>query len=220
MLELVTPGLWTATAPLSFFGLHFGARMTLVDTGDGLLLHSPIQATPALVAAVRERGELRWLMGPNMFHHLYLQGWVEAFPEAELWGPPGLVAKRKRLSFDGVLDGTSAPWGTRCVRIAGMGRLDEVALYQASTRTLVVCDLLQNFPTHEHWLTRNYLNLAGALGQPGLSVAIKMAFDDKKAGRKSIDELLDLPFERVVMSHGQVLEADAKEQFRRVWSWM
>ena len=95
-----------------------------------------------------------------------------------------------------------------------------MALHQASTKTLVVCDLLQNFPSHEHWLTPNYLSLAGALGQPGLSVAIKMAFDDKKAGRESIDELLDLDFERVVMSHGQVLEHDAKAQFRRVWSWM
>jgi hypothetical protein len=35
--------LWVATAPLSFLGLHFGTRMTIVRRADGgLIVHSPI----------------------------------------------------------------------------------------------------------------------------------------------------------------------------------
>ena len=94
--------MWVAQAPLRFYGIPFGTRMTVVRLRNGALwLHSPIGIDAALERALRELGEVRFVVSPNKLHHLYLADAQAAFPEAELYAPPGLSRKRPKLRFEG-----------------------------------------------------------------------------------------------------------------------
>jgi hypothetical protein len=47
-----------------------------------------------------------------------------------------------------------------------------------------------------------------------------MAFRDKQAARRSVAAILEWDFDRVVVSHGQVLETGGHEQFRAAFAWL
>ena len=64
--------------------------MTIIrkeGTGD-LTLHSVVPADEALVQRVSELGTVRRLIAPNLQHWCYVQGWLEAFPSADLYVAP------------------------------------------------------------------------------------------------------------------------------------
>ena len=95
--------IWIAEAPLRFYGVPFGARMTVVRLADGgLLVHSPLDPEPLLRAEIDALGPVRYVVSPNKLHNLYLAGFLQAYPSAQLFAPPGLASKRPDLRFDSV----------------------------------------------------------------------------------------------------------------------
>ena len=62
MLEHLTSGVHTADASQRFAGLEIGARMTVLELSQGLLIHSPIAMDPSEVEHV---GNPRWVLAPN-----------------------------------------------------------------------------------------------------------------------------------------------------------
>ena len=72
------PGLWTAdgqadaAVPKFLRKYDFGTRMTVVRLSDGgLFLHSPIRLDGGLRAQLDALGEVRAIVAPNRFHHLF-----------------------------------------------------------------------------------------------------------------------------------------------------
>jgi hypothetical protein len=67
---------------------------------DGTLwVWSSIRLNPDLARSVDALGPVRHLVSPNRIHHLYLQDWLAAWPEAAVWGPQSTVDKRPDLPF-------------------------------------------------------------------------------------------------------------------------
>src|SRR4030095_6151009 len=64
-LEQLASTLWIATRPLRLVVGDVGARMTVMGTTDGLLLHSPVDLDDALKSALDELGPVRWLVRPG-----------------------------------------------------------------------------------------------------------------------------------------------------------
>ena len=87
-------GVRTVDASQKFYGLEMGARMTLLDTAAGTLVHSPVALSAEAAAAL---GDARWVVAPNLFHHLHAGPWIER--GAEGWCAPGLAEKRSDLDF-------------------------------------------------------------------------------------------------------------------------
>ena len=218
-MEKLDENIWTVAAPLSFFGIELGTRMTVVRLEDGgLWLHSPVEMTDELEARVAELGEVAHVVAPSRFHHLYAGEWAEAFPEATLWGAPGLPEKRTDLEFDAVLTEDSPPWGDELEQmpIEGSKILREVVFYHRASRTLITSDLFINEEDPPGLITKAYLWINGVLGEPGLSKILKTAYDDEEAARRSFERLLDWEFRRIVVAHGEVVEEDARAVLRRV----
>jgi hypothetical protein len=142
-----------------FFGLEVGARMTLLDTARGRLAISPVAADPEAV------GRPRWVLAPNKFHHLHVGPWVAA--GAEAWGARGLPEKRPDLRFAGVIEPGAAPFGDEVllVPLACFPLTNEVVALHRPSRTLVVTDLVFNFPPTAPWTTRAAMWCA--CGYPG-----------------------------------------------------
>lgn len=220
-MQELAEDIWTVDAPLSMFGLQVGTRMTVVrlDGGD-LWVHSPIELEPDLQSSVEELGEVAYIVAPNRFHHLFVGEWADAYPDAETWAAPGLPEKRDDLEFDAVLTREPTTWGDAIAAkpIEGTRLLREVVFYHRPSRTLVSADLFFNRHETDSLWTRFYLWVGGALGKPAISSLLALDYRDREAVRASFEELFEWEFERIVVSHGRIVESDARETLRRVVS--
>ncbi|MFT3836662.1 MAG: hypothetical protein QM723_06670 [Myxococcaceae bacterium] len=222
LLRPIADRIWIATAPVRFNGLRFTANMTVIQlTGGSLLLHSPIPFTPELSREVDALGPVAHLYSPNTYHHLRIGDWHLAHPKATLHAPRGLRKKRPDLKIDRFHDGAPDP---------ALGDLDELPIdgfmleervvFHRATGTLIVADLVQNIGRPEHWFTRIYSKTFGFYDRLALSRIIRLAFTDKKAGRKSIDAVLALPIQRLIVGHGEPVLKDAKAALTEAYRWL
>ena len=74
----------------------------------GLALHSPVQLDDALKAEVDALGRVEALIAPCLFHHMFLEPWCEAYPDARRWLVAGLENKRPGLRGGELLE-TAGP---------------------------------------------------------------------------------------------------------------
>jgi hypothetical protein len=223
LIEL-TDGVWVAWDPVKILGTHLTTTMTLLRLADGsLLVHSPVSLTPARHAAVRSIGPVAHIYAPNLFHHLHAPGWVEAFPDARVHGPLGLEKKRPDLRLDRApSSGTESGFSDTVDEIPIDGfRLRETALFHRPSKALVVADLVHNIGRPPGAWTRTYARMMGFYDRVALSRALRWtAFSDRKAARTSIDALLSLPIERIVVGHGAPLEQSPARALSEAFSWL
>lgn len=212
------PDLFTVDAPLTFMGLSLGTRMTVVKLPDGsVLLHSPIPFDRALADEIRALGPVSHVVCPNAFHHLHAGPWKQAFPEAGLFGPRALHDKRRDLRFDGPIPAVA---GLESLAIEG-SLLEETVFLHAESGTLISSDLTENFVEPvDHLFTRLYLKANGTYGKPGWPRVLRVVYRDRRAARRSIDALLERPFDRVILAHGQILETGGRAAVRETFAFL
>jgi hypothetical protein len=216
--------LWIADSPLRFFGLEVGTRMTIIRLpGAGLLLHSPIEATPERVREVEALGNVACLVAPNRFHHLFVDGWQRACPEASLYVAPGLEAKRPDLEIAGVLTDEAEPAWRDVVDQAllhGLPFTNEVVFHHRPSATLLASDLAFNLGASAPTLTRLAFRLAGAHRPLSPTHLERILVRDRVAFRRSLERILEWPFDRVVVAHGEVSERGGREDLVRGYAWL
>ena len=149
-LQAIGEGIWIADCPtVRFYGMPFPTRMTVVRLADGsLFIHSPERLDDNLRRAVDDRGPVRHLISPNKLHHLFLDRWLQAYPQAVCYAAPGLSAKRSDLRFDIQLDDrVPAAWAGTIDQLLFRGSpvMEEVVFFHRPSATLIVTDLIENF---------------------------------------------------------------------------
>lgn len=225
MLSKLDEDLWTATGPLSTAGIQIGVRMTVIRLpGGSLFVHSPMPIDDALRDEVQALGPVGFLVAPNKFHHLYLEGWIEAFPDAKLYGPIGLPEKRKKLRFDGILtEGQPDPgWGgvLDLVQFYGAPATNEVVFLHKPSRTLLMTDLAFNIHEADNWVTRMYLRIGKCEGRLKTTGLMRLVIRDKQAARQSVERMAAWDFDRIVVSHGEVMEHAGPDALRAAFEWL
>jgi hypothetical protein len=223
-LTPVADGVWVDSAPVRILGTRLTATMTVLRLGDGsLLLHAPIAMTPGRRAAVEALGRVAHLYAPNLFHHLRIGEWAEAFPAARLHAPASLAGKRPDLRIDRAHQAALEPVLAAAideVTIDGF-RMGESALFYRPARTLIVADLVHNIGRPTGRWTELYTRTMGFYDRVALSRVLRWtAFSDRAAARRSLDALLALPFERLVVGHGAPLTSNAREALAAAYSWL
>lgn len=222
-MQQLAEGLWIVDRPFSLMGLRLGGRMVVVGLPDGsLLLHAPVPLGEDAAAALRELGEVRHIVAPNLMHHLALPEAAARFPGARVYAPPGLEKKRPELTLHPLAPGPDTPWAQVLdqLPIEGAPALRETVFFHRQSRTLICTDLVFHFREAEGVLTRLYLRMSGALGQMAQTRVLRAAFRDRAAARASIARVLAWDFDRVVMAHGQVVEHGGKEALRHATAWL
>lgn len=217
-------GVWIDTAPVRFLGMRLTATMTVFRLGDGsLLLYSPIAMTAERRAAIESLGTVAHLYAPNLYHHLRVGDWAARFPSARLHAPAGLSRKRPDLRIDRVHPTVQEPAFAGVVdelRIDGF-RLEESVLVYRPARTLVVADLVHNVGRPRHAWTKLYTKTMGFYDRLALSRMIRWtAVSNRAALRRSLDDLLSLPFDRLIVGHGTPIVAGGKEALAKAFSWL
>ncbi len=223
LLDVVANNVWAYSVPHSFMGLHVGARMTVVKlSAGGLLLHSPVPVDESLAQELAALGEVTHIVCPNLFHHVFAADVKQRYPQAVLHGPAKLASKRKDLSLDALLSETPHPdWGDdfELVFIDG-SMLHETVFYHRASKTLIAADLIENFHQCEHGFTRWYLKLGGLWKSPGWHPVLRLVYLNRRKARASVTRILEWPFEKLSLAHGEVITENARNQVRHGMEWL
>ena len=112
--------------------------------------------------------------------------------------------------------------GTRELsRAIAAGRtIEEIVFCHRPSRTLLLTDLAFNVRESPSLPTRLWLRLNGVYGRFGPSRVARALIRDRAAARDSLDRILAWDFDRVVVSHGVVLESRGRRVLRNAYQWM
>lgn len=216
MLQQLADGLYTVDAPQGFLGLELGARMTVLQSDDGMLVHSPVAGAMDALASV---GTPRWALAPNLFHHLHVGPVAEAGVEA--WAAPGLASKRPDVGFAGEVSGATSPFGDafRVLALSCFSMTNEVVVLHRPSRTLVVTDLVFHLTKRSPWSARFAMGLLGAYPGCRCSVLERVMFK-RDVARRELGEIASWDFDRLVMAHGDVIETGGKDALLGAFRWL
>jgi len=225
MSELVkhADGLWSVWAPHRFFGIWLGTRMTVIRLpGDNLWLHSVVAVDDILADEIQALGQVRHIVMPDLYHHVYVDDAIRRWPAAKVFAPAAMRQKRPELRIDSDLSETADPsWCGELVPVHIDGStLDETVFLHGPTRTLVCADLVENFDSSPHVATRLYLKAAGLEDRVAFSRLLRPVYRDRPAARRSLERLLGLDFDRVLLAHGRVLERGGPAAVRDAYRWL
>lgn len=223
-LTALAPDLWVASRPLPLVVGDIGTRMTIVRLPDGgLFLHSPVKLDDATKQALDAIGPVRCVVAPSKVHYLFLAPYGAAFPDARLFAPPGLAEKRADLRFHLTLGNDAAPeWrGTLEQHLfQGAPFLNEIVFFHPASRTLVLTDLAFNMTTRPRGRAALFTTLIGAVGHFGPHRLVRLLMRDRRAARESVQRILKWDFDRVIVTHGEVLETGGKARFAEAFRFL
>lgn len=221
------PGIWIADGPpVSFHGFRYPTRMAVIrlSTG-GLFIWSPVAISDRLRASIDALGPVANIVSPNALHHLSLKEWKTAYPNARLHASPRLQNKRKDLAFDDVLGEMPDPGWTidlDQVVVHGSCLLTEVVFFHRRSQTVLLADLIQNFP--RSWFKGWHAAVArlGGIVSPSSSTPRdwRATFFDRRAARAGLKRILAWPIERVVIAHGDPAPEDGAAFVRHAFRWL
>ena len=223
--------IWTVDGPevvyrLAGMKLPCPTRMTVVRLNDGsLLVHSPVECDPELVAAVTELGTVSAIIAPNVFHYTHLSAWADRFPEAAIYALPGIEKKVAIRSFRSLTEATPDEWSPDIdVHIADLASFAEAVFFHRPSQTLVVTDLMQNFEADRvrNPLVRFVLRAGGATGPDGRpSIEIRMAAIHRKTElRQTVRRMIEWQPRSIILSHGRCYQSNAQTEIERAFRWL
>ena len=222
----LAPNLWVIDRPfkLPYVRVEIGTRMTCIRLANGgLFLHSPVKLDPVLLNSIDALGEVRAIVASNKLHHRFLAEYITSYPRAGVYAAPGLSQKRLDLPFNGELgDEPQTEWRGQIEQhlFRGAPPLNEVVFFHPATRTLILTDLAFNMSKEASKGSRLFYWLwdVGHFG-PHRFVRLR-GIRDRRAARESIEKILSWNFDRVIVSHGEVLETDGYNQFAAAFAFL
>lgn len=220
----VSDRLWVREYPVRLGGARFNARMTLIKLASGeLVVHSPCAFDGALIAEVARLGRVAAIVAPGTLHWLHVRSCQQAFPEALTHVCPGLERRAKILRFDAVLgDEPASLWAGELSQVAVLGPrlVHEVAFFHRASHTLILVDLVERFTaatTGTNLLLRVAFRALGMWNRPSPAPEYSFAWGEKARLRESLERILAWDFQRVILSHGDLITRDAKRTVVEAW---
>ncbi|KAJ5647424.1 hypothetical protein N7490_003796 [Penicillium lividum] len=247
VIRAVTPEIITFSLPFARFGImRLGARGTLVKLTTGsLAIFSPVSLTPEVQQTVQTQGgNVKYIIAPDLEHHLHITAWKSAYPQAHILAPHGLWEKRQNVpefkdtAFDHVYkDGTPHPISEEfdaefeMEYVHGHSSRELIFLHKPS-RTMIEADLIFNLPATEQYSKSeegSTGNLMTRMILPFMSVkspstghrrfAWYTLAKDRASFTQSMGRINRWNFDRMIPCHGDVIETGAKGVFQDTMAW-
>ena len=137
---------------MRFAGGQLLTRMTLIVLADGgVIVHSPIPFDDALREETAKLGEVRAIVAPSTFHHLFVADAQRAFPGVPTYAVAGLAKKRPDLALEPLPD---ALWAGEIDRVTVGNRvMREIVMLHRASRTAIAVDLSSTSATRRRaWI--------------------------------------------------------------------
>jgi len=215
-LSSLGDGIWALEDVLRLpGGIRFPVRMTVMRGDDGVVLWSPLAIDDVTAEAIASLGRVTHVVAPNALHHLFAEAAKQRFPEAKLLGPEVLESK-VGLPLDGPLEDLGDAIALE--HVDGIPWMDETVAVHRPSGTLVVGDLVFHVvdPPPGVMTRLVFKYVSGTLGRLGQSKLVRRKTKDRDAYEASIERILAHDFDRLVMSHGEVVDTGAKSALSHV----
>lgn len=216
-MQQIDENLWLLRYPLSVLGTNHGRNVTVIRLSSGrTIIHSMAPFKSADIASISALGTPGWLVEAMLLHDTYAKEGRAMLPHVPFLGPPGFA----RVVGFPVHELLPAPaeWDTeiKVLPLEGAPMLNEHVMLHVPTRTLIVADLIFNFHADERgWDRFFHRYIAGFRRYPGMSRIFRLCIKDRPAFRASIERVLDLDFDRIIVGHGGMVESDGKAMLQR-----
>jgi hypothetical protein len=173
-------------------------------------------------------GAVRHLVSPNKLHHLYLQEWKTAYPDAVLWGPQSTIKKCPDLSFrEPLKDSPPLEWIPDIDQawFRGSFAMDEVVFFHRPSGTAIIADLIQAFSDRflgEHWGWWRFLARLDGLTQDQACAPRewRLSFINRAPARHARAKALTWNCQRVIVAHGEWARADGHVFLEKSFRWL
>ncbi len=202
-----------------------GRRMTVMRVGGNkLAVHGAVRMSEQDMQRLDAIGRVSYVIAPNPFHASEAPWYADRYPEARTLVPAAMRRKQeRRMRIDGTIE-QGWPAERRgeleALVIDGL-RLPETAYWHARSKTLVVTDLVMNFGNdHFRGVLKLLMRINGIVGRFGPSRLFRAAIKDKTVFRESLARVMRWDFDRIVMSHGRVLETGGKSGMARAFEFL
>jgi hypothetical protein len=215
-MKKLAENLWVLPYSLRLLGADLKRVVTIVRLQSGnLVIHSTGPFTPDDVAGILRLGKPGWLLEAMLQHDTFAQQGRQAFPKIPYLAPVGF-AEAVGFPTDPLIPAPST-WGEelKVLRLDGNPSMQEYVFFHPLSRTLIVADLLFNFgPDTPGWTRFLLLGAVGTKHHPGMSRRFRMSIKDRAAFQRSIETLLTWDFDRIIVGHGETIDADGKRLLR------
>lgn len=211
----LAPGLFTWDG--DWYKTLFRRRMTLLQLeSGGLLVHSAIRLKDADYAQLDSLGKVEIIIAPNALHGDDAPFYKLRYPKARLFAPGALVKQlEKTCTVDEILPQAwpvSLQSELESMEFVGTRILHESVFFHRKTRTLILTDLVFNMRQEQSGLMRTFMSLNKIHQRFGPSRIFRYVFVNNPAqASASLKRILEWDFDRVIMSHGEVLETGGKK---------
>ena len=218
--------LWVHEDSMKIGPVDLPLRMTIVQLNSGdLWIHSPTAISGVLKDSVDALGPVAAVLAPSNGHHLWLGEWESAYPDATIYVSPGIPKKLPTLTGYRIIDAESqAQWSDdlELIVLDGAPFFDERVFLHHPSRSLIVTDFVQNHLGQQHTglakvMTKLVLEPIGfkdiCLAPP---LRFRFMIKDRPALVASVKAIQALDFDRIIVAHGDIIEADAKATLVRL----
>lgn len=216
MITLAT-NLWLLTYPLNLLGVNLRRNVTVIRLSSGkIVVHSTGPFAGEDVAMISALGEVGWLCEAMLRHDTFSKQGRTAFPNVPFLAPEGFGQHQDFVTH--AIVPTPEEWRgeLEAIELQGIPSMRETVFFHPPSRTLIVADLVFNFPYNEPLWSELMLKAAvGAQHHPGVSRAFKLSISDETAFQQSISQMMEWDFDRVVVGHGEVIPVGGKERIAK-----
>ncbi len=217
--------IWVKEYPIKYAGTRFNARMTVVRLSNGnLLIHSPCEITDETQSILNNLGKVEFIVAPGYYHYFYVGSAQKAFPEAETFICPGIETKFPKIEFDWILGDkpdSRLQQDFEQVLVRGNKYIWEVAFFHKQTKTLILVDLIENFTDKTNnvsWSLKLWWKVIFHMWKnPKPAPEYQFGWKDKTAARRSLKKILQWDFDKIILSHGDLIEENAKSIASKAW---
>ena len=217
--------IWIKNYPISYAATHFDSRMTIVRLAcGGLVLHSPCEIDEKMRDEINDLGKVECIIAPGSYHYFYVSSAQRAFPCAKTYICPGIEAKVPQMNFDGFLSDipqVQLENDFEQVLIRGNRFIWEVAFFHKRTKTLILVDLIENFTDktdNVNWVLKLWWKIIFRMWEnPKPAPEYQLGWKDKAAASKALTKILSWDFDRIIVSHGDLIEINAKKIAEQAW---
>ncbi|USW54473.1 Putative ribonuclease Z/Hydroxyacylglutathione hydrolase [Septoria linicola] len=248
VIRRVTPDILTCSTPFLRFGrIKVGGRGTIVRLATGnLAVFSPVALTDTVKRETQELGgNVGYIVALDQEHHIFLESWHKAYPEAKVLMPDTLPSYRDKQSYFKIPTANQvlfypnkkpeitpefdADFDYEYVHAHGN---KELVFNHRKSGTLIEADLLFNLPATEQFSKSGVDATSGVFTK--LFNFLQNTRGDAMAQRRvlwyglasprpefngSIKRINAWSFDRIIPCHGDVIESGGKGIFEKIMAW-
>jgi hypothetical protein len=226
LAEYVKDQIWILEYPVRFAGMNLFGRMTVIklDSGD-LIIHDPCEIDDLVKNEIDTIGEVKYIVAPGSYHHLFVTDFQKKYPNAETFLCPGLERKRPDIKFEWILGNKpDHRWGNvlEQVVVQGTKYIWEVAFFHRPSKTLILVDLLENIGDDFKHPTGRVLRFWWKVvfkmwNNPKAAPEYQLGWGRKDIVKNGLSKILNWNAERVILAHGELIEGNVNIVLGSAW---